>query len=175
MSEYEPFSIYGFCTVYPVAWKIELNPESDRSQGNVAFKSPEKENIFLIWGSLEKAKKAYSSLEEHAEDPLKRLKNNPRVKEVDLVQRKLIQVNSHEAIFSHVKVILSSPSLLPFRKAKKYEREVRCMHVYCEPSGRYFLVYGEISSDKSLEQYKVLENMINSFICHKTEANSTAP
>jgi len=169
MSEYESFCIYGFCTVCPTAWKVELNPKSDRSEGDVAFKSPERENIFVSWGPLEKAKKRYSSLEEHADDPLKRIKKNSGVKEVKLAKRKVVQLSSHDAVISYIKVVLSKPSLLPFAKGKTEEREVRCMHIHCEPSERYFVLYGEIASDKSLEQGEIFENMIKSFSCHKTE------
>jgi len=169
MLEYESFCVYGFCTVYPVTWKVELNPKSERSEGDVAFKSPERVNIFVSWGPLEKAKKRYSSLEEHAKDSLKRIKKNSGVKEVELIQRKVIRVNSHKAIFSHVKIIIPRPSFLPFKKEKTDEREVRCMHLHCKPSERYFVIFGEITPDKSLEHGEVFKNIMKSFICHKTE------
>lgn len=118
MSEYEPFCLYGFRTVYPVTWKIELDPKLERSEGNVTFKSPEKANIVVSWGPLEKAKKKYSSLEQHARDSINRVKKDPKVKKVELVQTKDIKVNSHKAIFSHTRIIFSMPKLLPFGKAK---------------------------------------------------------
>jgi len=173
MSQYEPFCTYGFCTVYPITCKIEFNPKSDRNEGDVVFKSPEKVNIFLSWGPLVKAKKRYSSLEKHANDSIQRIKKNQWVKEIELVQRKIIEVSAHEAIFSHVKVILSRPNLLPFTKAKTYETEVRCLHLYCNPSRRYFVLYGEIAPEKTTEHSETFEKMIHSFTCHKAEANST--
>jgi len=175
MSEYESFCIYGFCTVCPVTWKVELNSKSDRSEGDVAFKSPEKVNIFLGWGPLKKAEKRYSSLEEHVKDSLNRIKKNQGVKDIELVQSKVVQIGSHKAIFSHAKVILSKLTLLPFTKAKTYEREVRSMHLYCKSSGRYFALFGEVTSDKTLEHGEVFENMIKSFTCHKAKANSANP
>jgi len=173
MLEYEPFCIYGFRTVCPVPWEIELKPKSDRSEGGVTFKSPERVNVFVGWGLLKRVKKKYSSLEEHAKDSLKRIEKSPGVKEVEIVQRKAIRVNSHEAIFFHVKVIFSSPHILPFTKGKTYEEEVRSMYLHCKPSRRYFVIYGKITPDKSVEHGDVFENMIKSFICHKAEANSS--
>lgn len=167
MSEYEPFCIYGFHVVCPATWKIELNPKSDRIEGDVVFKSPDKDRIFVSWGPLEKAKKKYSSPEEHANDTIRRIKKKGGVKEVELIRRKVIRVNSHETIFSHVKVVFSIPSLFPFGKAKTYEREVRCMHLYCESSGRYSILFGEITPDKTIQHGDIFESMIKSFICHK--------
>jgi hypothetical protein len=173
MSDYESFCIYGFRTVYPVTWKIELDPKSERSEGNVTFKSPEKANIVVSWGHLKKAKKKYSSLEEHVRDSIDRIKKDKKVKKVELVQTKNIQVNSHKAIFSHIRIIFSMPKLLPFGKAKTCEQEVHSLHFYCQPSRRYFVVYGVATSDKSLQQGRIFEDIVKSFVCHNAKANPT--
>jgi hypothetical protein len=167
MSEYDSFSIYGFSTVYPIAWKIELDPNQERSKGNVTFKSPQKANIVVNWGSLEKARKKYSSIEEHAKDSINRIKKEPKVRRVQLLQTKDIQVNSHKAIFSHVRIIFSMPNLLPFRKAKTYEQEVHSLHLYCKPSKRCFVIYGITTPNESLQQDRIFKIIIKSFRCHK--------
>jgi hypothetical protein len=166
MLEYESFSIYELHIVYPTTWKVELNPKSDREEGDVAFKSPEKENFFVSWGPLEKAKKRYSSVEAHADDPFKRIKKNPNVRKIEFVQKTVVDVNSHKAIFAHAKVTLAKPSIIPFTKEKTVIREVRCMHVHCEHTGRYFVMYGEMASDKASEYGEIFENMMKSFLCH---------
>jgi predicted DNA-binding transcriptional regulator YafY len=173
MSEYEFFRIYGFRTVYPVDWKVELDPKSERSEGNVTFKSPEKIHIVVSWGSLEKTKKKYSSLEEHARDSVNRIKKDRKIEKVELIQTKSVKVNSHKAIFSHIRIAFSVRKLLPFGKGKTHEREVRSLHLYCRPSGRYFVVYGVTTTDKSLQQCRIFEKIIKSFVCHKTKANPT--
>jgi hypothetical protein len=173
MSEYESLCIYRFRTVYPVGWKIELDPKSERSEGNVTFKSPEKANIVVSWGPLEKAKEKYSSLKEHARDSIDRIQKDRKVKKVEFVQTKNVQVNSHKAIFSHIRMVFSTRRLLPFGKAKTHEREVRSLHLYCKPSGRYFVVYGVTITDKSLQQGRIFENIIKSFVCHKAKAHPT--
>jgi len=173
MLEFDFFCIYGFRTVYPVGWKIELDPKSERSDGNVTFKSPEKTRIVVSWGPLEKAKERYSSLEEHVRDSIDRIQKDRKVKEVELVQTKNVKVNSHKAVFSHIRLVFSTRRLLPFGKAKTHEREVRSLHLYCKPSGRYFVVYGVTTSNKSLQQGRIFENIIESFGCHKTKANPT--
>ena len=171
MSEYEFFCIYGFHTVYPVGWKIELDPKSERSEGNVTFKSPEKAHIVVSWGPLEKAKEKYSSLEEHAKGSVNRIKKDRKVKKVELIQTKKVKVNSHKAVFSHIRIVFSVRRLLLLRKAKTHEREVRSLHLYCKPSRRYFLVYGVTASNKSLQQGRIFEKIIESFVCHKAKAH----
>jgi len=171
MSEYEFFRIYGFRTVYPVDWKVELDPKSERSEGDVTFKSPEKTHIVVSWGSLEKAKEKHSSLEEHARDSVNRIKKDRKIEKVELIQTKNVKVNSHKAIFSHIRIVFSVRKLLPFGKGKTHEREVRSLHFYCKPSMRYFVVYGVTASDKSVQQGRIFENIIESFGCHKTKAH----
>jgi len=173
MLEFDFFCIYGFRTVYPVGWKIELDPKSERSDGNVTFKSPEKARIVVSWGPLEKAKEKYSSLEEHVRDSVNRIQKDRKVKKVELVQTKNVQVNSHKAILSHIRMVFSTRRLLPFGKGKTHEREVRSLHLYCKPSGRYFVVYGVTASDKSVQQGRIFENIIESFMCHKAKVNPT--
>jgi len=173
MLEFDFFCIYGFRTVYPVGWKIELDPKSERSDGNVTFKSPEKVNIAVSWGPLEKAKEKYSSLKEHVRDSIDRIQKDRKVKKVELIQTKNVQVNSHKAIFSHTRIIFSTRRLLPFGRAKRHEREVRSLHLYCKPSGRYFVVYGVTTTDKSVRQGRIFENIMESFVCHKAKANPT--
>lgn len=171
MVEYEYFCIYGFRIVYPITWKVELDPKSERSEGNVTFKSPEKVNIVVSWGPIEKAKKRYSSVKEHAKDSIDRIKGESKIKKAELVQIKEVQVNSHKAIFSHIRIIFSMPKLLPFRKAKTYKQKVHSLHFYCKPSKRYFVVYGVTTSENSLQQGRIFENIIQSFVCHKTKVN----
>jgi hypothetical protein len=173
MLEFEFFCIYGFHTVYPVGWKIELDPKSERSEGNVTFKSPEKTNIVVSWGPFVKAKEKYSSLKEHARDSIDRIKKDRKVKKVELVQIKNVQVNSHKAVLSHIRLVFSTRRILPFGKAKRHEREVRSLHLYCNPSGRYFVVYSVTTTDKSLRQRRIFENIIKSFVCHRAKANPT--
>ncbi len=173
MSEYEFFHIYGFRTVYPVGWKIKLDPKSERSEGNATFKSPEKAHIVVSWGRLEKAKEKYSSPEEHARDSINRIKKDRKIKKVELIQTKKVKVNSHKVVFSRIRIVFSVRKLLPFGKGKTHEREVRSLHFYCKPSRRYFVVYGVTASNKSLQQSRIFEKIIESFVCHKAKVNPT--
>jgi len=169
MPEYESFCIYGFRTVYPATWRIQLDPKSKQSEGNVTFRSPEKSNIVVNWGPLEKAKNKYCSLEEHVGDSISRIKNDRKVKKVELVQTKNIQVNSHKAILSQINLVFSIRKRLPLGKTRIYEQEVHSLHFYCSSSKRYFVIYEITTTNKSLQQKLNFKNIIKSFVCHNTK------
>lgn len=166
MPEFESFSAYRFHTVYPSTWKIEFDPKSDRSRGDLAFKSPDRNSIFLSWGSLEKAKKRFSSLEEHVKDSVDRVKKSPGAKRVEIVQTKEMIIESHRALYTLIKVTFSTPSIVPFVKGKDGSQEVRSMHLHCEVSERYYVLYGKIALDKSQEHQEIFDSMMDSFKCH---------
>jgi hypothetical protein len=166
MLEYESFSIYGFRIDYPSSWKIELDPKSERNTGNVVVKSPQKAHIFVSWGLLEKVKRKYSSLDEQAQESLKRMTKSCQVEEVRVVQSNLIKVSSHKAKFMHVKIITVKPRLFPIAKPEKSEQEAYSLFLHCSNTKRYFVIYGIIAHDKSREYEEIFMNMIKSFQCH---------
>jgi hypothetical protein len=166
MLEFESLSVYGFRTVCPSTWRIEFDPKSDRSRGDVAFKSVERSNVFLSWGPLERVKKKFSSLEDHVKDSVDRVKRNPRAKRVEIVETKELMIESHRALYTLIKVSFSTPSIVPFSKGKDETQEVRSMHLHCEASGRYYVMFGQIALDKSQEYKEVFDKMMESFKCH---------
>ena len=167
MLKFEPFCLYGFCVNYPITWKVEIDPLSNRNKGNVAFKSPKNTYIFVSWGSLKKARKSYSSIDEHVNGVLRDIKKSQGVKKVELILSKPIEINTHKAKLTHVKLILSRFSILPFIKTKKSEQEIRSLHLYCDDSERYFVIYGTTTPEKSDEQGDIFMSMIKSFQCHR--------
>lgn len=166
MLEYESFCVYGFNTAYPSTWKVEFDPKSDRTMGNVAFKSPERNNIVLSWGPLERAKKKYSSVEEHAEDSIKGVRKNPSVARVEIIQKKELDIPPHKAIYSILRVVFASPSMIPFKKGKEDVLEMRSIHVHCEVSDRYYVIFGQIAPSKSEEHGEIFSKITESFKCH---------
>jgi hypothetical protein len=164
--EFESFCVYGFHTVYPNTWKVEFDPKSDRLKGDVVFKSPERDNIFLSWGSLEKAKKRFSNPEGHLKYSIDRIKKNTRVSGVDIAKKRDFEVSSHKALVSLLKVTFSSPSIVPFKKVQGEVQEIRAMHLHCEDTGRYYVIFGQVTMDKSKEHEEIFSKMIESFGCH---------
>jgi hypothetical protein len=50
---FEKFSVYNFSLDYPPVCRIEFNPKSRHESGDVVFHFPDKEKVFVTWGSLE--------------------------------------------------------------------------------------------------------------------------
>ncbi len=166
MPEFETFCVYGFHTVYPGTWKVEFDPKSDRTKGDVVFKSPERDNIFLSWGPLERAKKRFSDPEGHLKYSMDKIKKNTRVSGVEIARKSDFEVLSHRALVSLLNVTFSTPSFNPLKKGKGEVQEVRAMHLHCEDSGRYYVIFGQITLDKSVAHEDIFNNMVQSFRCH---------
>jgi len=170
MMEYEPFCIYGFSTVCPINWSIVIDPSLERSEGCITFKSVNNSNIVVSWKSLEKTQNKYSTLKEHVEESIDRIKKEKRVKTVQLIKTKNMQVNSHDAIFSHIRMTFSMPKLLPFR-TRTHDQYVYSLHLYCEQTNRCFIIYGVTKSDKSSELDRAFKKVIGFFACHNVNAH----
>ncbi|NIW13592.1 MAG: hypothetical protein GWN31_06590, partial [Candidatus Thorarchaeota archaeon] len=102
--QYDHFSIYGFEVEYPKDWIVELNPKSEKTTGEVAFHSPERDRMFVFWGVLEGAKKKYTSLDEYLEQTIQKVKKIRGVNSLEVVERKELKMNGHRAIFALLKV-----------------------------------------------------------------------
>jgi len=161
--KFERFSIYGFSVDYPVDWKVELNNKSERIKGHVAFKGPERDVIFVSWGPLEEARKSYCSPHEQAKASLSNIRKIG-IKNVELIEAKSVKVNLHEASFNHVRVIRSRHAMSLSSKDNLQE-EIRSLHLHCESSKRFFVIYGASPPDKSSKYANIFENMLKSFRC----------
>ena len=147
---------------YPVDWRVELNPKSVRTRGDVAFHSPTKNKIILSWDSLQQVKKKYTSLTKHVNEILKKIKKTAGVKSVEVLNQKEIEINKHKAIFMHLKVA----STFFFRKREVFQGNWS-LHAYCEQTERYFVLYGSTPpNEKWIEQEDIFKHMQKSFKCH---------
>ena len=159
---YERLQAYGFGVDYPNNCVIEFNPKSNRTQGDIALKSPNGYKLFLSWGDLDKVEKLHG-VEGHADYSIKRMKGS-REATVKDVRREATKVNGHAASFSDIKLEIVRRGLF-FNKTTR-PQEVRSLHVHCDNSSRYFVLYGPAPPEKSQEQTEVFAKMIQSFACH---------
>ena len=132
---FERLAVYGFSMDYPTTCKIELNPKSDRNQGDIAFKSPDGYKIFLSWGEMKKVEK-FRDVDAHADYSLERIKRSREAKILD-VKRERMRANGHPASFNHVKLDLVKRGI--FFNQTKTSQEVRSLHLRCENTSRYFV------------------------------------
>ncbi len=161
---FENFSMYRFSIDYPEVCSIQFNPKLKREVGDMLFLFPDKEKIYLTWGELEKAQKQFPTVSEHAGRSLERLKKSGTVKGLETISRDLLTINSHQAAYNRVKLEEAAGGLLPTKKAM--QREGYSVHLHCDQSSRYFVIYSMLSSQGPEDFGELFKWMVNSFKCH---------
>jgi len=163
-ANFEKFSVYGFSIDYPSVCTVEFNPKSRRKRGDVVFLFHDKEKVFLSWGDLESAQKKFHTVEEQAEHGIKTISKSGTVKGCERVTKDSIEVNSHKAAYNRVRLNEIVRGL--FAGGKIIPREAYSVHVHCENSSRYFVIYTLLSSKAPEDFGDLMRIMINSFKCH---------
>jgi hypothetical protein len=162
--DFERFRIYGFAVDYPYICRIEFNPKSRREGGDVVFHFPQREKIYLSWGELEKVRKKFPTVDEHAEHSTAVVKKNRSIKNFQTVSKDTLGINSHTAVYSHVKLSEVQPGM--FLRSREIGRDVYSVHLHCDQTGKYFVLYALVPSEAGSEFEDVFKLMANSFECH---------
>ncbi|MGP8128852.1 MAG: hypothetical protein ACLP9D_13735 [Candidatus Bathyarchaeia archaeon] len=163
---YENFSIYGFSLDYPEECRVEFNAKSRRESGDVVFHLPDKTDrirIFLSWGDLEKILKRFQTTEEHAQFSLDAMKKGKNVKNFERVSRDTLTLHSHKGSLNKVKFDERSVGLIG---SKNIPRTAYSLHVHCDKSNRYFVLYTMTPSSNDGRYDRIMDSMRNSFKCH---------
>jgi hypothetical protein len=163
-SNFENFSMYGFAVDYPDVCRVEFNSKSRREAGDVAFSFPNSARIFLSWGDLEKASKRFTSAGEHASYSMDAMKNRKHVKNFERVTGDTIPMHGHEASVN--KVRFDEDTLKLFGRGKDIPREAYSLHVHCDKTKRYFVLYSMAPANSELRFDRIMEDMRESFRCH---------
>jgi len=159
--EKDTLVIYGFSFEYPKSRKLEFNPKFKRTDGDVAVKSPEKAVVFVSWGELEKIAKKAPTVEAHANFSLERVKKSVQGK-MSAVDHKEVEVNDHPALYNSVKIQVPRRGLF----GRGQEQEVTSVHLHCDKSKRYYVIYATSNEENLAEQQRVLQGIIETFHCH---------
>ncbi len=162
--DFEQFSVYGFSIDYPNDSRVEFNPKSRRGEGDVVFHFPDRMKIFLSWGDLEKAKKNFGTVEEHADHSLKRIKTAGNVKSFERISHDSISINSHQGAYNRARFEEITVGL--FTGKRKSPREARSVHVHCPDSSRYFVIYALLPTGGTYDYERTFTKMGNSLRCH---------
>ncbi|MFI5449957.1 MAG: hypothetical protein ACHQ03_09385 [Candidatus Bathyarchaeia archaeon] len=163
---FEKLSVFNFSTVYPSVCRLEFNPKSKHDSGDIAFHFPDKSKVFLTWGALEKARKKFETLEEYAENSIKVVKK--AAKTFERVPPYSLNLNSHNAIYNQTSLSEKSPGLFGAGR-QSIKHGTYSIHLYCEESSRFFVIYAVFSStDESTDESfkEIFMKMANSFQCH---------
>jgi len=159
----ERFSMYRFAIDYPNTWRVEFDPKSRRAEGYVIFRSPFNDRVFLTWGMLEKIKGKYNSLEAQARASIVRIGNGSDVRKVRPIESKTTELNGHNAIFNHFLM----DRAIGMGMIKASSKEVWSIHLNCEKTDRFFILYESTpDTSRSEEQSVIFSRMKDSFVCH---------
>ncbi len=160
---YELLSMYGVSLEYPDTWNVELRPNSTAAGGDLAFKTLGA-RVFLTWGSLETIRRKFRSLDDQAEDSLKKMKKSGDVRRFEILEHREMNVNGHRSIFNSAKVTLGT-GLLAMKTAW---REVCTLHLHCEPSQKFLVLYADATGQGSLVTISdQFFHMSSSLRCHR--------
>ena len=160
--EFEHFAAYGFSVDYPRDCTIEMRPKSARNGGEVAFRLSRENVFFLSWGPLEKVKK-FDGVDAHADYSIDRIRKNKEAK-IRESKRERMEVNGHPSPFNHVWIEVAKRGVLFSMSRSSYE--TRSLHLHCENSSRYFILYVQGTTQASGLQGSVMTRMVQSFACH---------
>jgi len=158
---FERLEAYGFGIDYPRDYQIEFNPKSTRGQGDIALKAPDRSKIFLSWGDLKKVSKY--GVEGHADYSVKRISGS-REATVEKVTKETRTVNGHPGAYRSVDLQLARRGL--FSRGSTTPQIVRSLHVHCDISSRYFVIYGPTTPESSDTLDANMSRMVASFTCH---------
>ncbi|MEM4577077.1 MAG: hypothetical protein QW701_06515 [Candidatus Nezhaarchaeales archaeon] len=159
--KYEMFAAYGVAVEYPAGWNLDVRVLK-RERGVVSFKSGVDENSFtLTWSPLKEVRKKFSSPEEHVEKVLEGFKSKSGVKELEVLEKKELIVNGHEAVLVRVRAKL---------KVSLFSRtwllsNIQALYVHCDESDRCLVAYSVNPSQENM-LVKTFEHVVSSIKCH---------
>lgn len=159
--EKDTLRIYGFSFQYPSTSKLEFNPKFKREDGDVAVKSPDKANIFVSWGNLDKVIKKAPTIQDHAKFSLDRVKKSVQGKMTTL-ESKDVKVAGHDAVFNHVKIEVPRRGIF----GKGTLQEVRSVHLHCDQTHRFYVIYSTATEGNKEVQGRTMQEIVDSLQCH---------
>jgi len=165
-SGYELLALYGFSAKYPSNARLELNPKTRREKGDLVFHLEEGLKIFLSWGSLQEARKRYATAAGQASDSVQRSVASGRGKLDGTPETKNLKIRGHDAVYTHARMLFERGGF-PFGR-RLLTQDAYAMHVHCEDSGRYYVVYAFARPEVSERLGKIFEPMMSSLKCHST-------
>jgi hypothetical protein len=163
-SSLERFSVYGFSIDYPAVCRVEINPKSLREIGDIVFHFPDREKVFLSWGQLAKAREKFQTIEAQADHAIDVIRKARNIKNFQMISQDSLDINSHEALYKSIQVEEILTGFLGGMKTIR--RKAYSLHVHCDRSSRYFVVYVFLTANAPDAFDKVFRTMISSIKCH---------
>jgi len=162
--DYELLALYGFSAKYPNNARLEFNPKAKREKGDLAFHLEEGFKIFLSWGSLEEARKRYATAAAQASDSIERSIKGTRGKLEGPTESRNLKIQGHDAVYTHARMLYMQGNML--FGARRVRQDAYALHVHCEDTARYYVVYAFGRPEASEELGKAFEPIMSSLKCH---------
>jgi hypothetical protein len=162
--KYELLAMYGFSAKYPDNARLELNPKTRREKGDIAFHLEDGFKVFLSWGSLQEARKRYATAAAQASASIERSVKSTRAKLDGTPETKNFKIQDHDATYTHARMFLDRGGF-PFG-SRRVTQDSHSLHLQCEESGRYYVVYAFGRPETSEQLGKIFEPIMLSLKCH---------
>jgi len=162
--EYELLAMYGFSAKYPDNARLELNPKTRREKGDIVFHLEEGFKVFLSWGSLEDARKRYATAAAQASGSIERSVKSTRAKLDGTPETKSFKIQGHDAAYTHARMFVERGGF-PFG-SRRVIQDSHSLHLQCDDSGRYYVVYAFARPETSEQVGKIFEPIMLSLKCH---------
>jgi hypothetical protein len=161
---YELLAMYGFSANYPNNARLELNPKTRREKGDVVLHLENGIKVFLSWGSLEDARKRYATAAAQASASIDRSVKSTRAKLDGTPETKNLKIQGHDATYTHARMFVERGGF-PFG-SRRVTQDSHSMHLQCDESGRYYVVYAFGRPETSEQVGKIIEPIMLSLKCH---------
>jgi hypothetical protein len=162
--EYEALAMYGFSVNYPNNARLELNPKTRREKGDIVLHLEEGFKVFLSWGSLEDARKRYATAAAQASASIERSVKSTRAKLDGTPETRNLKIQGHDATYTHARMFVERGGF-PFG-SRRVTQDSHSMHLQCDESGRYYVVYAFARPETSEQVGKIVEPIMLSLKCH---------
>jgi hypothetical protein len=162
--KYELLAMYGFSANYPNNARLELNPKTRREKGDVVFHLEEGLKVFLSWGSLEDARKRYATAAAQASASIERSVKSTRAKLDGAPETRNLRIQGHDATYTRARLFVDRGGF-PFG-SRRVTQDSHSMHLQCDESGRYYVVYAFARPEASEQVGKIIEPIMLSLKCH---------
>ena len=111
-----------------------------------------------------KVSKRFASAKEHANYSLDTMKKGKNVKNFEPVSGDMVSLHGHKTSINKVKFDEKALKLMP--GTKDTPREAYSLHVHCDKSERYFVLYTMAPANDEAGFDRIMERMRESFKCH---------
>ena len=162
--EQELVAFYGFSAKIPNDARIEFNPKSRREKGDLVFHLQGGYKVFLSWGQLQDARKRFKTAAEQAKESVERSVKSSMAKLDGEPHTENLKIRDHDAVYTRARMWSERGAFLMGKR--RITQDTIALHLHCEDSDRYYVVYAFGRPEVSDEIRRNFEPIMRSLKCH---------